>query len=195
MEEIQSQAERSGPCVGNNAPAEQCWIPDLVSLYSCDIDEDRFTVLIRKSYDYITDHDDSIFYSDDASCFTYVILGEEAVIRNDMPFFLKVNEYKGCLAFYADRIVKAIWDTKRFEFFESLHNNIKCVHNRVDEKYIDSIVKVVLRYYSAEQILDRFYTINQPYIANSLIDNGIPFNSVLEKCDSQLQKLLLEDQI
>ena len=56
--------------------AERCWIEDEEDSGESNLDESKFTNLVRESYKYITDPEDSIYYSEDgdAVAFTNGIL-------------------------------------------------------------------------------------------------------------------------
>lgn len=177
--------------------AEACWIPEPDDPDSCNLDEEKFRALVIKTYDYISEPEDSIFSSDDgdARICTYMILATEAVRRNDMPFFLKINMKEESLAFHGEEVIQEIWDTQRFEFYEAMNNNIKSLHNWLNKKHIDAVVKCAMKYYTPDEIMKQFRRVCNFYTANALINCGIPFQMVLDKCEDRLKPALLQDQV
>lgn len=175
---------------------EKLWIDNPNALNSGYYVDGKFDELIKKSYHLLENPEDSVFYSnnDNAKIYTYLILANEAVLRNDMLFFLKISKLES-LSFHGCKVIKTIWETQRFEFYEAIQSKIKCVNNYIEDGYFEDVLNVTLKYYSKDEILNELSYISNIQLANALINKEFPFLQVVCKCNDKLKALLTEEQI
>ena len=184
--------------------AEECWIPDAEDPTLRDLDEPRFIELVRKSYEYISEPDESIYYSDDGDAvnFTDNILAEQAVLHENIAFFLKIIEE--CeLSDQNDLFFAAVVKTKRFRFIEILleYTGLQIVNYlygfSTTQKALDAIecfsfVVPVEKLFSRRVKQLPIYEVQ---LALAFLQNGIPFEQVIAGCDKKVIDKLKEEDV
>lgn len=184
--------------------AEECWMPDPEEPDLVSLDSTRFIELVRESYKYISEPDESIFYSEDgdAVSFTCDILAEQAVLHNDTNFFLKIIKETCGSSSQNDFFFAAVVKTQRFHFIQIFFELVfdEPVYYLYSFETVQQALNVI-ECISYIIPLDELFSLRvkrspiKLSLALAFLQKGIPFEQVLANCDREVAAKLKEEEV